>query len=114
MSDRERAQPLRNLIARSAIARGVSSAGRRIESAGSHSRSLQAAAIIARAWRRMDRGQRRRAIGVALVTAAAIHCALTALDQVPAGWMWLVLPAIAVAEGVVLVAASGPSTADHS
>lgn len=114
MIDRELHQPARDVIARSAIARGLSSVGRRIESAGSRSRSVRAVATIAGAWHGLSRGERRRAIGLTLVTSAAIHAVLTVMHQVPAGWMWLVVPAIAFAEGIVLVVASGSDSTDHS
>lgn len=62
----------------------------------------------------MERRDRRRALGLVLITAALVHSGLTAVNHLPAGWMWLVAPAMAFAEGAVLLAASGARAADPS
>ncbi|MEO7158289.1 MAG: hypothetical protein ABI039_12035 [Vicinamibacterales bacterium] len=114
MIDRDLHQPARDLIGRSALARRASNMSRTIELAGTRSRTFHAVAVFAGGWRSLGGGQRRRALGVMLITAAVIHAAMTVLHHLPAGWMWLAVPAIAVAEGVVLLAASGSSPADPS
>lgn len=114
MIDRERPQPALDVIGRSAIARGVSSIGRRLEAAGSRSRAIQAVTTIGGAWRAMATGERCRATGVTLMTASAVHLVLTVLNHVPAGWMWLIVPAVAFAQGALLIAASGPRISEQA
>jgi hypothetical protein len=60
---------------------------------------------IAAVWRGVERATRLRAVGIMLIAATIAHVAVTALQRVPPGWMWLVIPGIAAAQGIVLVVA---------
>lgn len=65
------------------------------------------APAAARAWTALDVRVRRVAVGTMLIVAVAAHLVLTLATQVPPGWIWLVLPGIAGAIGLLLVAAPG-------
>lgn len=71
--------------------------------------SIVAAAAdrLAEAWRGAGWRERRRAAGLMLSVGAAVHVGLSALVAPPPGWLWLILPGLALAIGVLLLAASG-------
>lgn len=50
-------------------------------------------------------------IGIAMLTAAAVHVGLRVVQGSGAGWLWLIVPGIAAAQGLLLVAASKPGPA---
>jgi hypothetical protein len=112
--DRGLHEPALELISRSAIARRLARVGRWIESAASGSRSVNAIAAAAARWAGLSRTQRHRALGLMLMIAATVHCGLTLLNRLPAGWMWLIVPAIAFVQGAVLIAASSSTAPDPS
>jgi len=58
---------------------------------------------LALSWDSAAPARRRMAGGVILLTAAAAHLGLMALNTVPPGWFWMILPGIAIAIGVTLV-----------
>lgn len=91
------------LIRRSAIARLSRTVIERVERAARSSRSGTIARRIDAAWPVADRAGRMRAAGVAVMTAAGVHLALVSIQQVPAGWLWLVVPVIALAQGGLLL-----------
>jgi hypothetical protein len=79
--------------------------------------SSKAAALARRvvwAWRALDTPLRRLGVGVALLSGTATHLALTLTAPPPPGWMWLVLPGLFIALGLLLVAASGAWPAPKS
>ena len=43
--------------------------------------------------------------GVVLVVAVAVHLVLTVITQTPPGWLWLMMPAIFAAMGLLLALA---------
>lgn len=51
--------------------------------------------------------QQRFTAGWALLVAVATHLALMLTGPVPPGWLWLLVPGILAAAGLLLVAASG-------
>jgi hypothetical protein len=92
----------------SALAR---TAGRVVEAfarAARHSAARSMWSPIAEAWRGYDRSRRLRSIGIALVTAVIVHVGLLALQPLP-GWRAFVVPAIALAQGLLLIVSS-PAT----
>lgn len=60
----------------------------------------------ARVWTGLATGLRRLALGIMLLTAVAAHIVFTLVTLTPPGWLWLVLPGIAGALGLLLVVAS--------
>lgn len=66
-----------------------------------------AAAQIVTVWRSLDTPLRRFAAGTMLVAAVAAHILLILATQVPPGWIWLILPGVYAAVGLLLIAASG-------
>lgn len=62
---------------------------------------------VASAWIGLDTSARRLAVGTMLIGAVVTHIAFVLVTQVPAGWLWLVLPGIFGAIGLLLVAAAG-------
>lgn len=79
----------------------------RVWRSGSTSATVTMATGVASAWTGLDVRVRRVAAGAMLVVAVAAHIVFTWLTQVPAGWIWLVLPGIVGAIGLLLVAAPG-------
>jgi hypothetical protein len=97
------------LIENAAVARWPASVMRRVGAAARTSGAMATAGRLAASWRALGRSQQRRASGIVLITAALAHLAAVALHQVPPGWMWLVLPGIVLAEGIVLMLAGSSS-----
>lgn len=60
-------------------------------------------------WRQLPSGLQQRAVGVALLTAAVVHVALALWRHTPPGWLWVVIPGVSAAVGVVLLMASTAS-----
>lgn len=75
--------------------------------AASSSVAVSMAAGAANAWTGLDTRARGVAIGMMLIVAVATHILLTLVTKVPPGWLWLVLPGIFGAVGLLLVAAPG-------
>jgi hypothetical protein len=101
------------IVERSALARGGRRAMAFLGRAWRSSHAARTAGGMLGAWRSLPDSTRRTAIGVAIVTAVATHVAVTATHRIPPGWQWLVVPGIALAQGVVLIAA-GRRAAGHS
>lgn len=57
-------------------------------------------------WLNQSPVARERQIGVFLMTAAIVHLALSMAQGHPAGWLWLVVPAVAAAAGAPMACAS--------
>jgi hypothetical protein len=93
------------IVERSALARG----GRRViefvERASQASRAGRTTRELAAGWRALGQPAHLHAIGTMLIAAVAVHLAITVVHRVPPGWMWLVIPGIALVQGVVLLAA---------
>lgn len=73
--------------------------------------SVIVGALAARwaAWRGQPPVDRTRNTGIALLTAAGVHVALSLWQGPVAGWLWLVAPAVAAAFGALM--AGAPSRA---
>ena len=72
-------------------------------SAAAQSRTAAAFERTIAAWRGLSIRERRLATSVFLVVAAGTHVVLAATSEKQAGWLWLVLPAVALS--VALMAA---------
>ena len=57
-------------------------------------------------WRQRNWVERCEAIALVLLTAVITHVVLTTLNGPPPGWFWLILPGLAAALAVVLLAGS--------
>jgi hypothetical protein len=79
----------------------------RVWQSASSSVAVAIATEAASAWSGLDTRVRRVAVGTMLIVAVACHIVFTLVTQVPAGWLWLVLPGIIGAIGLLLVAAPG-------
>ena len=93
------------ILRSSAIVRAVSRVIEAVERAARQSSSQRLWLELTGAWRRADRAVRLQSIGTALVTAVVVHIALLLGRPLP-GWRGLVVPAIALAQGLLLLAAS--------
>lgn len=72
-------------------------------------RGSRIAGVVERArayWSALGMFERRRFVGLALTTAAAVHVALRLVQGPPADWLWLIVPGIGAAQGLLLVMAS--------
>ena len=93
------------ILRSSAIVRVASRMIETVDRAARQSASHAIWSGVTAAWRRSDRATRRRSIGIALVTAVVVHIALLLGQPLP-GWRGFVVPAIALAQGLLLLAAS--------
>lgn len=93
------------ILRSSAIVRFVERLIDAVERTARQSTSHAIGSELAAAWRRADRAVRLRSVGTALVTAVLIHAALMALQPLP-GWRAFVVPAIALAQGLLLIVSS--------
>jgi hypothetical protein len=55
-------------------------------------------------WRVVPRPARLAATGVFLITAAAVHLGLLYMQRRTVGWLWVVVPGIVLAQGLMLLA----------
>ena len=73
--------------------------------AAAGSRTAGAARQTTATWKRLDPAIKYRAAGAFVLTAAATHVAMVLPHHPPGAW-WLILPSLAGALGVVLIALS--------
>ena len=95
-----------HVVASGIVARGIArviAAGR--ASLGS-SRVLARLRPLAASWQAADWASQRRGLGVLLLAAVATHLVLVLASTAPRGWLWLILPGIAAAVGLLLLAAA--------
>jgi hypothetical protein len=71
--------------------------------AAAHSRAVALMADFRDHWRVMRPVERRRRLAVTLLTAVAAHLGLVATRDLPPGWLWTTIPALAVAVAIVLL-----------
>ena len=57
--------------------------------------------------------QKRLAGGIALIVAASVHVGLVVWHEQPPLWLWLIVPALAVAIGLLLLAFAGTEGKEH-
>ncbi len=74
--------------------------------AAASSLAAMVAARIWTEWTRLATGEQRFAGGVALLTAVVVHIGLTVRHEIPAGWLWLLVPGTVTAAGFILLLAS--------
>jgi hypothetical protein len=98
---------LMRIVERSLMARWPASVMRRVDAASRGSRVMHIARAWAASWRAIGRSERLRATGMMLIAAVMVHVTVVSLHRIPAGWMWLVIPGIALAQGLLLVIAGG-------
>lgn len=58
------------------------------------------------AWLGFSQASRRGVIGTVLLTGVATHVGMTAWQELPAGWLWLLVPALAAGAGALCLLAS--------
>lgn len=78
----------------------------RVWRSAASSSAASAATQLVSGWMNLDQAARRLALGTMLIAAVAAHLVWTLLTHVPPGWLWLVVPGLAAAIGLLLVAAS--------
>lgn len=57
--------------------------------------------------------QKRLAGGIGLIVAASVHVGLVVWHEQPPLWLWLIVPALAVATGLLLLAFAGTEGKEH-
>lgn len=77
-----------------------------ISQASGQSALLAPARTARAAWQAQPVAIKQRALGIALIAAAATYGALATWKQDPPGWVWMIVPGLAMAIGLVLIAAS--------
>ncbi|MGH9386157.1 MAG: hypothetical protein ACRD2N_17920 [Vicinamibacterales bacterium] len=60
-----------------------------------------------RLWSDVPSEVRLPAIGLALIVAATVHVSLVVWHERPAGWLWVMLPALAVLTGTLSIVFAG-------
>ena len=98
------------LIRQSVLGQWITIGMRRVEAAAQQSRVVGSMRAAGDAWRGVPGPGKLRALAVMLLVAAGTHIVMTWLHQIPAGWMWLVVPGIAVAQAIVLLIAGSESS----
>lgn len=93
------------ILRSSVIVRFISRMIETVERAARQSSSRVIWSEVAGACRRADRALRLRSIGMALITAVVVHLGLLLVQPLP-GWRGFVVPAIALAQGLLLIAMS--------
>lgn len=93
-------------IAQSAIVRFVDRCYRRLEATWRDSAVAGTVAAVNAEWSRASAPHHQRTIGFTLVMAVGTHVGFTLLQGARPGWFWLVIPGMALAFGLVLLAAS--------
>ena len=95
----------------SAVVQRVDGAFRKLSWWWANSRSAALMATAGIALSQLAHSERVRGVGLALVVAAVVHVAMMMAQGPRAGWVWLVVPALAGAIGVMLLVAAGTSNA---
>jgi hypothetical protein len=96
------------IVRSSAIVGAVSRALQVAERSAQASATRSIWASLTGGWRRFDRAVQLRAIGVALVAAVIVHAGMMVLRPMP-GWRAFVVPAVALAQGLLLIMVSSGS-----
>ena len=81
----------------------ASSVMRRVWRAAGQSRVVTRIGSARAEWERHSRSERRLALGVMLLVAAATHLVLVIAHEVPAGWLWLAPAGMAASVGLLCV-----------
>jgi hypothetical protein len=100
-------------IERSSVCRAVLGLAGLFSRAAASSSSMRALRDLRSQWMQTTTMARRRAVGLMLVVAVLVHVALRAWQGHEPGWLWLTLPSMAGAIGLLLVAASRPVVGDR-
>jgi hypothetical protein len=74
--------------------------------AAATSRAIGISRLAHTRWRELGWRLRRRAAGVMVIAAGATHVGITTAAATPAGRLWLIIPAMAIAVGVALLLVS--------
>jgi hypothetical protein len=99
----------------SAVVRLIAFAVRAVCAAGGQSRVVATARSARRAWFAESSIDRTRACGIGLVTAASVYVLVGVWVPPTPGWLWLVVPAMAIAMGLLfaLAPSRAAATEDH-
>jgi len=101
------------VVEASAVVRLVARVVNTVRNAANHSAFANRACAVRGAWLRQLPAQRTRETGAALVTAASAHLALVFWQGRPPGWLWLVVPALAIAFGLLMALAPSRGLRDE-
>ncbi|MEO8678936.1 MAG: hypothetical protein ABI665_07815 [Vicinamibacterales bacterium] len=100
------------IIEASFLPRLVHAAATQVVLAGQRSLSVRMVRATLVPWREASAPRRTVLAGIALIAAVASHLVLVPFGDRPTGFYWLILPFVATAAGVALVAMR-PTTAGH-
>ena len=100
------------IVRSSTIVRAAARVFATFERAARQSATRSICSPLVDAWRGYDRSLRLRSIGIVLVTAVIVHVGLMALRPLP-GWRAFVVPAIALAQGLLLIVLSPAQRSNH-
>jgi hypothetical protein len=100
------------IVRSSTIVRAAARALAAFERAARESATRATCSPIVEAWRGSDRSLRLRSVGIALVTAVIVHAGLMVLQPLT-GWRAFVVPAIALAQGLLLIVLSPAHRSNH-
>lgn len=100
-----------DLVESSAIARVATALAARVAAYARTSRLSRVLAPAAASWASLPHRERTFSVGLILVCAVVTHVALRLAQGAPGDWLWLIVPGIAAAQGLLLVAASKPGPA---
>jgi hypothetical protein len=68
---------------------------------------------VRRTWTGIEVAQQRLMVGLGLMAAALVHVGLVWWHEAPPSWLWLILPALATALGVLLLMFASTERKEH-
>lgn len=89
----------------SAIVRGVRAIGSAFAAASRGSAAAGPLGAARRWWLALSLRECHRCVGIGLIVAATVHVVLRLASR-PADWLWLIVPGIAIAQGMLLLVVS--------
>ena len=69
--------------------------------------------LVRDAWSALHPGQKRLALGLALLVASLVHAGLVLWHEAPPTWLWLIAPGLAVSAGLLLVVFASMERQEH-
>jgi hypothetical protein len=69
--------------------------------------------LIGGTWAGMTTAQQRLLIGVGLIVASLVNVGLVGWHEAPPSWLWLVLPALAIALGILFLMFASTDREEH-
>jgi hypothetical protein len=106
----EEQQALLTILRSSQVFRFIDLVVDRVTRAGDTSMVVQS---VRQLWSGTASAQKRLVGGIGLLVAASVHVGLVTWHEQPPSWLWLIVPGLAVAAGLLLLAFAGTEGKEH-